>query len=303
MTNRITIRVTRLFWAVLYRTGIPSLFSDVFFSKLLYFCCMGRRLNLQRPFDFNQKVQWIKLYYHNPMYVTCADKYAVREYVKEKIGSQYLNECIGLYDKVEDIKLSDLPERFVLKATHGSGWNLICTDKTKVDWVKACRKMQGWLNRDFSMIGREWQYHHIEPRIICEAFMSESDGSPLRDFKLFTFNGQAKYIAVQFTRQGEERINFYDAEWNFQPEKQTCPGNDPSFVIARPACLDEMKSLAKTLASEFPLCRVDFYVLGERRVVFGELTFTPGKGCNDFSPQSFCDELGGCVVLPEKGYV
>jgi hypothetical protein len=264
---------------------------------------MGRRLDLQRPFDFNQKVQWLKLYYHNPLYETCADKCAVREYVKEKIGVQYLNECIGVYDKVEDINFPDLPERFVLKATHGSGWNLICSDKTKMDWVNACRKMQGWLKRDFSMIGREWQYHHIKPRIICEAFMSESDGSPLRDYKLFTFNGETKYIAVEFTRQCEARINFYDSEWNFQPEKHTFPGNDPSYLVARPACLDEMKSLAKKLASQFPLCRVDFYVIGGKKIFFGELTFTPGKGCNDFSPQSFCDELGGYVDLPEKRYV
>ena len=302
MTNRKTVRFLRLFWVALCRTGISALFSDVFFTRLLYFCHTGRRLDLQRPVDFNQKVQWLKLYDRNPLYVTCADKYEVRKYVKEKIGAQYLNECVGVYDKVEDIQFSDLPERFVFKATHGSGWNLICADKTKMDWVKACRKMQGWLKRDFSRIGREWQYHHMKPRIVCEAFMSEPDGLPLRDYKLFTFNGETKYIAVEFARQGEDRINFYDAAWNFQPEKHTCPGNDPSFVIARPACLDEMKSLARKLASEFPMCRVDFYVPGGREVVFGELTFTPGKGCNDFSPQSFCDELGGYIVLPRKGY-
>lgn len=293
----------RNIWRGLYHSGMAGMFSDELYTNLMYWAYMGRRLNLDCPVDFNQKEQWLKLYHRDPLYVTCADKYEVRKYVDERIGSQYLNECVGVYDKVEDIKFSDLPERFVFKATHGSGWNLICADKTKMDWVKACRIMHGWLKRDFSMIGREWQYHHIKPRIICEVFMSEADGSPLRDYKLFTFNGETKYIAVEFARQGEDRINFYDAEWNFQPEKQTCPGNDPSFVVARPACLDEMKSLAKKLASEFPMCRVDFYVLGERRVVFGELTFTPGKGCNDFSPQSFCDELGGYVVLPEKRYV
>ena len=109
-----------------FRSGIAALLPDRLFTSIEYWCYTGRRLDLQRPVDFNQKVQWLKLYYHNPLYVTCADKYEVRKYVKEKIGAQYLNECIGVYDKDEDIVFDELPSRFAIKAAHGSGWNLIC---------------------------------------------------------------------------------------------------------------------------------------------------------------------------------
>ena len=293
-------RILKKAWSLAWHIGLTNFLSDEAFTKVLYYCYTGRSLNLASPDDYNQKIQWLKLYNRDVRYVTCADKYAVREYVKEKIGEQYLNKCIGVYECVEDIDFRKLPDRFVLKATHGSGWNIVCADKSTLDWQDAYRKMRRWLKSDFSRVGREWQYRDIKPRIICEAFMEETDGSPLRDYKLFTFRGETKYIAVEFDAPGGQHfINFYDANGIFQATKHLSEPCDAS-AIHLPGCLEEMKSLARKLAEDFPACRVDFYVLGGKKIVFGELTFTPGKGCNAFIPQTFCDELGGYIDLPSK---
>lgn len=293
-------RARRLVWSVIFRSGIAALLPDRLFTSIEYWCYTGRRLDLQRPVDFNQKVQWLKLFCRNPLYVTCADKYEVRKYVKAKIGAQYLNECIGVYDKVEDIVFNELPSRFAIKATHGSGWNLICKDKSQFDWAAACKVMRKWMRSDFSKVGREWQYHRIQPRIVIEAFMEEPDGTPLRDYKLFTFEGETKYVAVEFDKKdGLHYLNIYDAEGRFQTDKKIGNRNDPSYIKALPPCWFKMQSLAHALAEDFPMCRVDFYVLGGERIVFGELTFTPGKGCYSISPQTFCDEMGSYINSPK----
>lgn len=298
---KISSALRRNIWRGLYHSGMAGMFSDELYTNLMYWAYMGRRLDLQRPVDFNQKVQWLKLYYHNPLYVTCADKYEVRKYVEERIGGQYLNECIGVYDKVEDIVFAELPSRFVIKATHGAGWNLLCKDKSQFDWSAACKVMKKWMRSDFSRVGREWQYHQIQPRIVIEAFMEEPDGMPLRDYKLFTFKGETKYVAVEFDiPDGTHYLNVYDGNGEYQCDKHIGHQSDPNEMVLPKACWDRMKELARELASTFPMCRVDFYVVGGDRIVFGELTFTPGKGCNNILPQSFCDELGSYIELPNK---
>ncbi len=290
----------RILWAIFRRIGLGAFLSDAIFTKIQYWCYMGKNLDLKCPQDFNQKIQWLKLYYRDPCYVTCSDKYAVREYVAAKIGGRYLNECKGVYDRVEEINFKVLPNRFVLKATHGSGWNIVCRNKQEFNEKKAVRRLRKWLKSDFSRVGREWQYHRIIPRIICERFIEEPDGGSLVDYKLFTFKGVTKYIAVEFDKaDGRHCINFYDANWRFQPEKHLSSANDSTAFQTPPECFEEMKKLAYRLASDFPMCRVDFYALGGKKIVFGELTFSPGKGCNALHPQSFCDELGRYIELPD----
>ncbi len=307
-------------WLVIKQLGFTSLMSDESFIKLQYFAMTGKNLRLNPPTDFNEKLQWLKLHYHNPLIVTCADKWAVREFVKERIGEKYLAECIGVYDDVDKIPIDELPDKFVLKATHGSGWNIICPNKSKIDWELAKKKMRKWLKSDFSRNGREWQYHEIKPQIICEKFLIDPETPVLRDYKLFTFKGKTKYIWVDFTENEKEHSesnidqeigysnpkvsegcikyrNIYDVQWNFMkgygslyPCKETC-------AIMKPKCLDEMIDVARKLSCDFPQCRVDLYVLGGEQIVFGELTFTSGNGCNAFYPQSFNDELGLYIDL------
>lgn len=307
-------------WMLGNKLGVTNCLSDEMFSTLQYRAMVGKKLRLNQPIDFNEKLQWLKLHYRNPLMVTCADKWAVREYVKERIGEEYLADCIGVYDDVEKIPFAELPSQFVLKATHGSGWNIICPDKSKIDWSLAKKKMRKWLKSDFSKNGREWQYHEIKPQIICEKFIVDSDTPILRDYKLFTFNGETKYIWVYFTEPLEENLikgecqdvgyskpfisadvgrylNFYDTNWNFMPGCGSSLPNKNSVSVRKPECLEEMLYVANKLSSEFPQCRVDLYVIGGKKIVFGELTFTSGNGCNAFYPQSFNDELGSYIDL------
>ena len=313
----------KFLWLALRKLGLTRFLSDEFFARIQYFSMLGKRLRLDSPIDFNEKLQWLKLHYRNPLMVTCADKWAVREFVKERIGEKYLAECVGVYDDVEKIPFEDLPRQFVLKATHGSGWNIICPDKLKIDWNLAMKKMRKWLKSDFSKNGREWQYHEIKPQIICEKFLIDPETPVLRDYKLFTFKGETKYIWVDFTENAdgshgahiEQEVgysnpkvaegcvryrNIYDAQWNFMEGRGSLYSCKDTASIKRPECLNEMIEVARKLASDFPQCRVDLYVLGGNRIVFGELTFTSGNGCNAFYPQSFNDELGSYIDLEHR---
>lgn len=310
-------------WRVARLSGVTKCLSDEIFVACQYWAIMGKRLRLNPPIDFNEKLQWLKLHYRNPLMVTCADKWAVREFVKKRIGEKYLAECIGAYDDVEKIPLAELPSQFVLKATHGSGWNIICPDKAKIDWNLAKRKMRKWLKSDFSKNGREWQYHEIKPQIICEKFLIDPEAPVLRDYKLFTFKGETKYIWVDFTENAdgshgahvEQEVgysnpkvaegcvryrNIYDAQWNFMEGRGSLYPCKDTASIKKPECLNEMIEVARKLACDFPQCRVDLYVLGGKRIVFGELTFTSGNGCNAFYPQSFNDELGSYIDLEHR---
>ncbi len=313
---------TRLFWSVLRITGVTRCLTDWQFMRLQYRCLTGQTLNLATPVNFNEKLQWLKLHYRNPLYVVGADKYEVRKLVAQRIGTQYLPKCLGVFKNVDDINFDALPQKFVLKATHGSGWNVICPDKDKLNWCLAKKKLRRWLKQDFFKNGREWQYHEIKPRIVCEEFLEDPDYPMLRDYKLFTFKGETKYIWVDFTEpvvgRSVEDIqkevgyakpkisnglvryrNIYDPQWNFMQGRGSLHPCKDSKAQKRPECLEEMIALAKKLAYDFPLCRVDFYVIGGKRVVFGELTFTSANGCNAFYPQSFNDELGSYIELPE----
>ena len=306
-------------WSAARCLGLLGFLSDKIFCSLQYYIMTGKRLCLNPPTDFNEKLQWLKQHYRNPLMVTCADKCAVREFVKERIGEQYLAECIGVYDDVDKIPFDDLPNQFVLKATHGSGWNIICPDKAKIDWNLAKKKMRKWLKSDFSRNGREWQYHEIKPQIICEKFLVDPDSPMLRDYKLFTFKGVTKYVWVDFAepidkseKPIEQKVgyskpkivdglaryrNIYDVQWNFMSGRGSLHPCKETDVITKPECLKEMIEVARKLACDFPQCRVDLYVLGGKRIVFGELTFTGGNGCNAFYPQSFNDELGSYIDL------
>lgn len=314
-------RLIKKAWSILRIVGVTKFFSDTTFVALQYWAMTGKKLRLNPPIDFNEKLQWLKLHYRNPLMVTCADKWAVREFVRERIGEKYLAEYIGIYDDVDKIPFGALPDKFVLKATHGSGWNIICPDKTKIDWDLAKKKMCKWLKGDFSQNGREWQYHEIKPRIICEKFLVDPETPVLRDYKLFTFKGETKYIWVDFTEPvtdgqtalpAEQEVgyskpkisngmaryrNIYDTNWNFMPGRGSLHPCKATDTVKRPECLDEMIEVARKLACDFPQCRVDLYVLGGKRIVFGELTFTGGNGCNAFYPQSFNGELGSYIDL------
>lgn len=263
---------------------------------------MGCELNLDNPKTFSEKLQWMKLYDHNPLYTQLVDKYEVKQYVKDKIGEQYIIPTLGCWDSVEDIDFDSLPNQFVLKCTHDSGGLVICKDKMKLDVKKAKKKLKKSLGRNYYYMGFEWPYKNVKPRIIAEQYMEDSKTQELRDYKFFCFAGvvKAMFIATERQKEGEDvKFDFFDADFNHLPFKQ---GHEHAAVTpAKPKCFDEMKNQASVLSKGLPQVRVDFYEV-DGRVYFGEMTFFHHGGWTRFEPEEWDTTFGEWIVLPSKNY-
>lgn len=257
----------------------------------------GKIVDLENPKTFSEKLQWYKLNAKNPLMQICADKAAVRDYLTENGYGHLLNDVYGVYNNVKDINIDALPDRFVLKAAHGSGQNIIVKDKSSVDWKHAKRMMRSWLRQDISWSGREWVYRDMPRRIIAEKFLVDETGE-LRDYKFFCFNGKPTYMQLEVGRYTSNNTrNFYDMDWNLMPFGKELPHN-PDIHVEKPEKFEEMKEIASELCKPFQFVRVDLYqVCG--KVYFGELTFFPAGGAPDFVPSEY-DEIVGSNWKLEK---
>ena len=257
----------------------------------------GYKLNLDNPQTFNEKIQWLKLYYRNPLMTKCADKVGVREYIKEKIGEEYLVPIIGIYNSPDEIDFDSLPDKFVMKVNWGSGQNIIVTDKSKLDIKEAKEKLTNWMKREsnhyFSFF--EWCYKDIEPKIIIEEFLDFDDN--LIDYKIMCYNGKPKNLFTCSERNTDLKVTFFDLNWNKLPFNRKYPNSIES--IEKPKFFDEMLKLSEKLAGDFPFVRIDFYCVKDRLYV-GEMTFFPGAGHEKFNPVSWDYRLGDLLKLPAK---
>ncbi|GAE95212.1 glycosyltransferase [Gracilibacillus boraciitolerans JCM 21714] len=249
---------------------------------------MGEFPNLKNPKSFNEKLQFLKLYHRDPLMTQCADKYEVRKYISEKIGDHVLNELYGVYDSVEEIDFGSLPKEFVMKVTHGSGQNLICKDKSEIDWNKEKENLKKYMKKNHYYFNGEWPYKDIKPRIIVEKFLTDKGTVPM-DYKLFCINGYVEFIVVDEDRFGEHKQTLYDKGWNKLGVKMTYENSKNN--IEKPKSFDDMLDVAEKLSKPFPFARIDFYEVKEK-LVFGEITFYPKSGCINFSPSTFNNELG-----------
>lgn len=258
----------------------------------------GEELDLNPPKTFNEKIQWLKLYDSTPEKTRLADKYLVRKWVKEKIGGQYLIPLLGVWDCFEDIDFNMLPDQFVLKCNHGSGWNLIVKDKKQLDIADAKRKFDRWMSLNYAFCtGLELHYSGIIPKIIAEKYMTDESGTELKDYKIFCFSGEPKIIQVDFNRFHGHKRNLYDTGWRFIDASIEYP-NDMNHIIPKPAQLNIMLELASRLSEGFSMVRVDFYCIEngiDNHVFFGEMTFTHGSGMEKFSPQSLALKMGDLI--------
>lgn len=254
---------------------------------------LGYELNLINPTTFNEKLQWIKVYYRKRIMTICADKYGVRKIVKEKIGKEFLNEIYGVYESVEDIDLTELPNKFVFKSTHSSGHVFICTDKDKVNWKKEFNKMKSWLKENYYYIGGEWVYKNIKPRIICEKLLE----SNIIDYKMYCFNGKVKYTQVISNRVDDNfNTNYYDLNWN-PIEVNRLDRKKSDNELPRPKNHMKMIKFSEILSEEFPFARIDFYEV-EGHLYFGEITFFPVNGFIKFSSYEEDRKWGSYLDLP-----
>ena len=279
---------------VWYERNQSAVFSE--YPKLLcewYEEKTGKKLDLGRPETFNEKIQWCKLYDRNPLRTLLSDKYKVREWIQEQIGDKYLNRLLGVWDNVESIDWDELPKQFVLKATHGSGWNIVVDNKEKLN-IELCKKdMRMWLEKNWAyMAGLELQYKDIIPRIIAEEYIENTPGD-LYDYKIFCFHGKAKYIWFVKGRKNLTESVIYDLEWNRQSITYKFPVCKEK--VPRPKYLNEMVKLAECLAADFAHVRVDFYVLNDDSIRFGEMTFSSTSGTCEWIPNKYNKLLGDCI--------
>jgi hypothetical protein len=187
---------------------------DTLQIKVKYFLVFGKKLNLQHPQTFNEKIQWLKLYDRKSEYTNMVDKYEAKRYVASIIGEEYIIPTLGVWDNFDDIDFDTLPEQFVLKATHFSGGVYICKDRESFDVKKIKKDMNKILKHNFFFSGREWPYKNIKPRIIAEKYMVDESGVELKDYKIQCFNGEPKIIQVDFDRFSERhKRNFYSIDW------------------------------------------------------------------------------------------
>ncbi len=286
--------------AVLASRGYLNKTSDCKYLKLRFYERMGKKLNLENPQTFSEKLQWLKLYDRKPIYTTMVDKHAVKEYVAERIGEDYIIPTLGVWDNFDEIDFDALPERFVLKCTHDSGGLVICRDKDKLDKEAAKAKLNKSLKQNFYYHTREWPYKNVKPRVIAEQYMADSTkNQDLLDYKFMCFNGEVKCSFVCSDRFSEKELHvtFFDREWRIMPFERKYPRRREGFP--KPLNYNKMLKLAEKLSVGIPFLRVDFYEV-DGKIYFGELTFFPGSGMEKFSPEEWDYTLGSWIQLPEK---
>lgn len=286
------------FWlcGVFLRRVSPCIKNDATYLKIEYFLDRKKILHLNPPVRFNEKLQWLKLNVRDPKYTNLVDKYEVKGVVGKIIGEEYIIPTYGVWNSFEEIDFDALPSQFVLKCTHDSGGIYICKDKSKFDKDLARKKIVKSLQKRYFYEHREYPYKDVKPRVIAEKYMEDESGWQLKDYKIFCFNGQPKFVEVDYDRYLKHKLNVYDLDWNYIDFYMTSH-NDPHVIIPRPKQLDKMLELAKVLAAGEIFVRVDFYSIGNN-IYFGELTFHPGSGMIDFHPDEFDYKLGEMLTLP-----
>lgn len=272
---------------------------DEEYLKRKYKAIMGKELNLLDPRGFNEKLQWLKLNYRNPEYTMMVDKYRVRDYIAEKIGSEYLIPLLGVWDDPDEIDFSSLPDQFVLKCNHNSHLGLcICKDKSSLNIRKAKKELRKALAQDFSLMGREWPYKNVPRKVICEQYMTEPEGDGLTDYKFYCFNGEVKLLGIFKDRSSktpttgdyfDRNYVWQDIIWGGMPHAKVKPSKPEKF--------EQMVKIAETLSKDIPEVRVDLYLCGEN-IYFGELTFYDGSGFDKIEPAAFDKQMGDWLVLP-----
>lgn len=279
--------------------GLTRWIPDKQHLQFLYRAQMGKSLDLNNPRTFNEKLQWLKLHDRNPLYTKLVDKYAVKEWVAEKIGPQYVTKTYHKWDKAEDIDISKLPEKFVLKTNHDCGGIAICRDRRTFDLEAAKKKLDKHLRHNYFWGGREWPYKNVKPCVFAEEYLESDNSGYLKDQKLFHFsNGRIVTLLItdRFTESGLTET-FFDEEW--RPLELSEGGHPRKPDASFPLHLEEMKQLADKLACEFPFVRVDFYE-SSGRLFFGEMTFYPNSGFEHFDPEEWEEKLGSWIQLPSR---
>lgn len=271
--------------------------SDETYLKWRYRFIFGKKLNLENPKSFNEKINWLKIYNRNPLYPRLVDKAEVKKYVAENIGEEYVIPTYGVWNSFDEIDFDSLPNQFVLKSTNGGGGSgvVICRDKKKLDMKNTKQRLETSMHTNWKY-EREWVYRDLKPRIIAEKYMEEECGTELKDYKFFCFNGEPHFCQVIRNRSSEETIDFYDLDWQLMPFNGLLKFKHSNTPTERPDNIEEMRKICRELSKDMPFVRVDLYYINQRSY-FGELTFYPAGGIGTFSPAEYNEKIGELISL------
>lgn len=284
--------------------GLLPILSDRKYIELMFKYRMGYTLNLNNPVTYNEKLQWLKLFDHDPLHSLLCDKFEAKKYISNLIGDEYIVPTLGVWDSFDKIDFDALPNQFVLKCTHDSSGLVICKDKKTLDIPLARKKINHSLAMDYFLISREWPYKNIKPRIIAEKFL----GDNIHDYKFFCFNGVPKFMYIA-TNEGlkktstvksgkskvELQIDYYDMNFNHLPFIRVYP--NATCKLEKPKSFEKMQEIARKLSSGMIHVRVDLYNI-DGKIYFGEMTFFTGSGFSAFTPQKWDYIFGDCIKLP-----
>lgn len=282
------------------RIGINRILSDKFFLERYYYLKMGKKLNIDSPETFNEKLQWLKHYDQNPIYTKMVDKYEAKKYVGSIIGEEYIIPTFGVYENFDQIDFDNLPDQFVIKCTHDSNGICICRDVKSFNKEIARQKIQRSLKQNYYWASHEWPYKNVEPRIIVEKYMEDKKTPSLVDYKFFCFNGEPKFLYVS---QGLENhntasISFLYLNWTFAPYERS--DYKPFEQLPdKPQHYDDMIRIARKLSAGIPFLRVDLYEINGK-IYFSELTFSPCGGYIPFKDEEHDLEIGHLLILPRE---
>ena len=291
------VKKPRLVLYVIVSKYLNSFFNnDEKYLKTIFRLYTGQKLDLNNPQTFNQKLQWLKLYAHKPVYAIMADKYAVKKYVADIVGEEYVVPCLGVWERAEDIDFDTLPNQFVLKCTHNSGvGRCICKDKSKIDLIKVRRNIAKGLKEDYYRPGRDKQYRDIPKKIIADQYLDDGTGTELRDYKWWCFNGEPKFM--YYTNKGEHVYeNFFDMD--YKPVSIDHGFERLLPEMEKPAEFELMRDMAAKLSKGIPFVRVDFFDVNHH-IYFGEFTFFDWGGLRPFGGD-WDKILGDLITLPQK---
>ena len=282
---------------ILSAHGFYRNLSDEAFLRKKYRVMMGKKLNLEDPQTYNEKLQWLKLYDRKPVYTTMVDKVAAKDYVAERIGEEHIIPTLGTWSSFDEIDFDSLPDQFVLKTNHDCGGVMVCKDKATFDKEKAKQFLEKHLKRQYFRNHREWPYKDVKPCIFAEKFMVDESGYELKDYKFFCFDGKVKalFIAKDRAVEGEEtKFDFFDENFKHLPFTNGHPNSEPPYV--EPPKFEEMKALAEKLSAGVPHLRVDFYNINGQ-IYFGELTFYHWSGFVPFEPEEWDYTFGSWIQI------
>ena len=291
--------IPRRFWKKFTKTRLYNYIPDKWAVSIKYRNHFYKKLDLNNPQTFNEKLQWLKLYDRRPEYTRMVDKYLAKEYVAGIIGEEYIVPTLGVWKSFDEIDFDALPDQFVLKCNHGSGDAVICKGKNTLDIEAARKKLTDALSKDYYLVSREWPYKNVERLILAEQYLEDTETRDARDYKFFCFDGKVRCFKVDLDRFSGRHANWYDLEGKILP--YGTQGAEPLYdrEVKLPEKLDEMIELAERLSKGYPFMRVDFYYVNGK-IYSGELTFYPASGLTPFTDMEWDRAMGRWLTLPEK---